>query len=263
VLEILAGVPEATLRFELARLAAGLGAAPAVDKVLADARQSLSPAATLAARHALQSYVAGAILLPYDAFLAAARSLRYDVDQLATHFHASFEQACLRLVSLRRPGAQAVRFGLVRSDAAGRVTRRVALPRLPFPAHGPGCPLWAVYVAFQAGGALVRQLAQFPGGDRYLMAARALEKPASGFAAPRQLVAMMLVCESLDAVQTVYGDGLDLSERAPAVAVGQACRVCVRQGCAHRQEDPIVAAWPALPVPPSPRAGAHLAGGRR
>lgn len=261
LLEVLAGAPESTLQFELARVAAQLGAEKAVDAALAAAPLALSAGARLAARHALVAYVAAAILMPYAEFLAAARTLRNDVDLLAARFQASFEQASRRLVTLRRPGAQGIRFGLLRCDASGRVTRRVALPRLPLPAQGPACPLWAVFTAFQSGGALVRQLAQFPGGDRYLMVARAVEKAGPGFGLPRRLVSVMLVCESLDAAQTVYGDGLDLSERAPAVPVGQACRVCVRQGCAHRQEDPIVA-WPAAAARGSRAVEAEFAGGQ-
>lgn len=260
VLEVLTDAPDSTLHFELARVAAQLAAAAAVDQALASAPMPLSAAARPVARQALLSGLAAALLMPYAEFLAAARSLRYDVDRLAARFHVSFEQACRRLVTLHRPGAQGVHFGLLRCDASGRITRRVALPRLPLPAQGPGCPLWAVFVAFQAGGALVRQLAQFPGGDRYLMVARAVEKAGPGFGLPRRLVSVMLVCESLDAEQTVYGDGLDLSEHAPAVPVGQACRVCVRQGCAHRQEDPIVTAGPAAPPPAAARhafAGEH------
>src|SRR5690606_20878673 len=130
----------------LARVAAQLGAGEAVDAALAATPFALSPAARPAARHALTAYVAAAILMPYAEFLAAARALRNDVDLLAARFQVSFEQASRRLVTLRRPGAQGVRFGLLRCDASGRVTRRVALPRLPLPAQGPACPLWAVFV---------------------------------------------------------------------------------------------------------------------
>ena len=42
--------------------------------------------------------------------------------------------------------------------------------------------------------------------------------------------------------RTVYGDGVDLaSASAVCVPVGQGCRVCVRGGCAARQEEAIVA----------------------
>lgn len=243
-LELPACAPEPTVRFEMARLAGRLGAAGAIDAEVAASAAPMSPAASSRIRHALTSYLAGALLMPYEAFHAAAVALRYDIDQLASKFNASFEQVCHRLVTLRRSGAQGVRFGFLRSDAAGHVSKRFALPRLPLPGHGGACPLWAVFVAFQTPGSTVRQLAQFPGGDRYLLLARAVEKERSDYGMPRRFMSIMLMCEALHAGQLVYGDGLDLSERAPSTPVGQACRVCVRQACAHRQEDPIIDAGP-------------------
>src|SRR5690606_24447571 len=59
---------------------------------------------------ALHSYFAGAVLMPYDAFLEAAEALRYDVDGLARRFNVSYEQAAHRLATLRRRGAEGVRF---------------------------------------------------------------------------------------------------------------------------------------------------------
>lgn len=239
-LELLTTAPEPTVRFEMARLAGQLGAAGAIDAEIDASAVLVSPAARSRARHALASYLAAVLLMPYEEFQAAAVALRYDIDQLARRFNASFEQVCHRLVTLRRPEAQGVRFGFLRSDAAGHVSKRFALPRLPLPGHGGACPLWAVFVAFQTPGSTVRQLAQFPGGDRYLLLARAVEKERPDYGMPRRFTSIMLMCEALHAGQLVYGDGLDLSERAPCTPVGQACRVCVRQACAHRQEDPII-----------------------
>jgi hypothetical protein len=51
----------------------------------------------------------------------------------------------------------------------------------------------------------------------------------------------MLVCDALHADRLVYGDGLALSPGAPAMPVGTACRVCARQECTFRQEEPVVA----------------------
>lgn len=262
LLEVLATAPEPTIRFELARLAGQLGAADALAAALAAAPLPLSASAAPAAQRALSSYLAAALLMPYGPFLAAARALRHDIDLLARRFHASFEQVCHRLVTLRRPGAAGVRFGLLRCDAAGRISKRFALPRLPWPAQGPGCPLWPLFLAFQAPGALVRQMVQFPAGDRYLMVARAVDKEHPAFGLPRQLLSVMLVCERLDAGQLVYGDGLDLSERAPGVPVGPACRVCLRAGCTHRQEEPLLgalgaAAAPAVRAAASDTKGVH------
>jgi len=199
-----------------------------------------SDAARRRARRALESYLAAAVLMPYEPFLAAARRLRYDVDTLGRQFEASVEQVCHRLVTLRRPGAEGVAFGLMRVDGAGFTSKRFPLPRLPLPRHGGACPLWAVYQALQSPGTIVRQLAEFPDGARFLFVARALDKRAAAFPMPRRLVSVMLACDALLADQTVYGDGLDLASTAPAAPVGANCRVCVRADCAYRQEDAVI-----------------------
>ena len=171
-----------------------------------------------------------------DASLAS----RYDIDYLAQRFGASFEQVCHRLTTLRRPGASGIRFGFMRVDPAGYVTKRMPLPQLPLPRHGNACPLWAIYQAFQTPGAIVRQLAAFPSGDRFLFLARTVEKQRPAFGMPRRFMALMLACNALYADQTIYGDGIDLSSPAAAVPVGANCRLCTRRGCVYREEDPII-----------------------
>jgi predicted transcriptional regulator len=194
------------------------------------------------ATHALVSYLAAAARMPYEPFLAAARRLRYDVDALAREFEASVEQVCHRLVTLRRPGAQGLPFGMMRIDGSGFTSKRLALPRLPLPRHGGACPLWAVYLALQSPGAIVRQLAEFPDGERFLFVARTVENGAPAFPMPRRVVSLMLACDAMVADQTVYGDGLDLASAAPAIPVGANCRICVRTECAYRQEDAVIGA---------------------
>jgi len=234
-------VPPGATRFELARRAAELacGEGPLAAEV-AHATQLTNDAARRRAGRALAAYLAAAIVMPYDAFLAAARRLRFDADALAREFGASFEQACHRLVTLRRPGAEGVPFALMRVDAAGYASRRAPLPRLPLPRHGSACPLWAVYQALQSPGAIVRQLVEFPGGERFLFIARAVTEPVPAFPLPRRLMSVMLGCDAHYADQTVYGDGLNLASTAPAVPVGANCRVCPRTDCAYRQEDPLI-----------------------
>lgn len=234
------GQRESTRRFRLAQAVIATHASAQLDALLAASSALASDAARQRARSALTAYGAAAMLMPYAEFLAAARSVRYDVGALARRFDCSLEQVCHRLVTLRRPGAEGVRFGFLRSDPSGHVTKRLPLPRLPLPRYGTACPLWAVYRAFQAPGTLVRQLAEFPAGDRYLLLARTVEKVPGDARVPRHLMSIMLVCDALHADQLAAADGLDLSPAAPAVPVGQACRVCVRRGCSARQEDPII-----------------------
>lgn len=231
----------ATRRFELARLAAArYQDGGAVEQLLSSARQLSSESARRRARRALCSYLAAALLMPYDEFYLAAQRSRYDIDYLAQRFETSFEQVCHRLVTLSRPGASGVRFGLMRIDPAGFLTKRFPLPHLPLPRHGNACPLWAGYEAFQTPGATVRQIAEFPTGERFLFLARAVEKTRPAFTLPRRLISIMLACDVLHADRIVYADGLNLSSSAPATPVGSNCRLCVRRDCGYREEDPII-----------------------
>lgn len=233
--------PRSTRRFELARLAVQqFRQGRAIDAALMQATQLSSDAARHRARRVLSSYLAAAVLMPYGPFLEAAQKSRYDIDYLAQRFGASFEQICHRLVALHRPGAAGIPFGLMRIDAAGFTSKRFPLPQLAVPRHGPACPMWAIYQAFLVPGTVVRQLVEFPAGDRLLFIARIVEKPRPAFTAPRRVVSLMLVCDALYADQTVYGDGLDLSSSAPVVPVGPGCRLCVRRDCLYREEDPII-----------------------
>lgn len=245
-------LPGASRRFALARLAAQLSCGDAIRQEL-DA-SGLQAAARQRAEGALGAYVAGALLMPYEAFHTAAVQARYDIDYLCRRFGASFEQVCQRLVTLRRPGAQGIRFGFMRADPAGYVTKRFPLPELPLPRHGNACPLWAVYKAFQTPGVLERQLVEFPNGARFLMLARAVEKPRLAWSVPRRFMSIMLACNVLHADPMVYADGLDLSSAAPATPVGHSCRLCVRADCAWREEAPIVDTGIAGMPAPSQRA---------
>lgn len=237
---LVATAPAATRRFELGRLAAHLSCSAEIAAEVEGSRLLRSPAAQRRAERALQAYVAGALLLPYDEFIGRARASRYDIDHLCQHFGASFEQVCHRLLTLKKRGNEGVRFGFMRSDPAGYVSKRFPLPYMPLPRYGNACPLWVVYRAFQTPGAIVRDLAEFPDGRRYFFIARAIDKPQPAYNAIRQTISLMLVCESIHADQLVYGDGLDLSSAAPATPVGPTCRLCVRRDCVARQENPII-----------------------
>ncbi|MEO8204256.1 MAG: short-chain fatty acyl-CoA regulator family protein [Betaproteobacteria bacterium] len=241
ILAVADTAPSSTRRFAIARLAAVLAdAGGVIADEIARAEVLTSRAARSRAEHVLSSYAAAAVLMPYDVFRAAAQAMRYDVESLAQRFGAGFEQTCHRLSTLRRPGAEGIPFGLMRVDSAGFVTKRFALPHLLLPRHGNACPLWAVYGALQAPGTMLRQLVEFPNGDRFLFVARTVEKNRPAFAMPRRLWSMMLACDALYADQTVYGDGMDSSSAAPSVPVGANCRLCVRRQCAYREEDPII-----------------------
>ncbi|MGF1592576.1 MAG: helix-turn-helix domain-containing protein [Kiloniellaceae bacterium] len=237
---LLDSAPPAARRFAVARLLARLNFGAEIEEIIARSATLTTPAARERAAGALQSYGAGALLMPYDSFLQDATRLRYDVDLLCRPYGASVEQVCHRLVTLRRPGAEGIPFAFMRSDPAGFVTKRFPLPGLPLPRYGGACPLWAVYRAFQAPETVVRQLAEFPSGDRFLFIGRAIAKGNAAYGQPRRLLSIMLACDALYADQTVYGDRLNLSAGAPADRVGATCRLCARGNCPQRQEDVII-----------------------
>ena len=191
------------------------------------------------ARASLASYAAAAALMPYDAFREAAQACRYDLDALCARFGVSYEQAAHRIATLRRPGAEGVRFAYMRSDPSGFVTKRLPLPGLSLPRYGTACPLWVVYGAFQTPGATIRSFGELPGGERFLFFARAIEKAAPTIGRPRHLLSIMLACAEDDAHLVAYGDGID--RRSGMVPVGTICRLCTRMECTARQEAPLMA----------------------
>ncbi|KKB13119.1 hypothetical protein VE25_03270 [Devosia geojensis] len=228
----------ATRQFQLARLYCQMADPAAIDAEVASPILTSVPAHTLAHR-ALSSYFAGAVVFPYDRFLADAEAARYDIDALRETYRASFEQVAHRLVTLRRPNASGVPFGFLRSDPAGRLTKHFPLPGLLLPNSGHACPLWAIYAAFRAPDATVRQMVRFADGSRYLFIARTVSRRVAGFADQAMPISVMLACDALHADRTVYGTGLDLTDHRADVPVGPACRLCTRAECTSRQEAPL------------------------
>ena len=124
-------LPRESRGFHMAFQLALLEARDAVEAVLTDAAPSSTEAAMLI-RVGLLNYVAGALLMPYAAFLDAAHALRHDLEALAARFGVSFEQTCHRLSTLQRPGARGVPFFFVRVDPAGNVSKRFSAAGFPF-----------------------------------------------------------------------------------------------------------------------------------
>ena len=133
--------------FQLATQLAYLDAGVLIDE-LADSGGFPNAESRALARIGLASYFAGALVLPYRAFLAAAEQLRYDIDLLAQRFGVSFETVCHRLSTLQRPEARGVPFFFVRVDRAGNISKRQSATDFHFSHTGGTCPLWNVYDAF-------------------------------------------------------------------------------------------------------------------
>ena len=227
-------------RFRQVKQASASMARPAIEALVANHASLASDEARNLAAAALHAYVAAAILMPYEPFLAAAERWRYDLDLLSRKFDMSYEQAAHRLATLRRPGAEGVRFAFMRSDPSGFVTKRLPLPRLSLPRYSSACPLWVIYTAFQSTGAVVRSFGELPSGDRFLFIARAVEKPQESAAFPRRLLSVMLACPATEADRVVYSDGIDRNDPKAILPVGTTCRLCPRPDCSHRQEAPLL-----------------------
>jgi predicted transcriptional regulator/transcriptional regulator with XRE-family HTH domain len=240
--ELPTAAPEASAesrRFRAVRARARAVAGETVAAIVAGHPALATEEARALAASALRAYVAGAALMPYEPFLEAAERGRYDLDALCRRFEVSYEQAAHRLATLRRPGAEGVRFAFMRSDASGFVTKRLPLPGLALPRYGNACPLWPIHGAFQAAGVTARNFGEMPTGERFLFFARAIEKRPAPVGFPRHLMSVMLACTAEDAGRVVYGDGIDRA--AAMVPVGTICRLCPRAACGHRQEAPLVA----------------------
>ncbi|RFP86134.1 XRE family transcriptional regulator [Rhodobacteraceae bacterium 63075] len=191
------------------------------------------------AKIGLANYFAGAALMPYAAFHAAARETRHDLEMLARRFDASIEQVAHRLSTLQRPGAKGVPFFFVRVDQAGTITKRHSATRLQFARFGGACPLWNVHRAFETPGQFLRQLAETPDGVRYISIARDISKTGGHYGAPIRRFAIALGCEVAHADSIVYADGLDLSERQSFEPIGISCRICERTNCHQRAVPPL------------------------
>ncbi|TJZ91546.1 ImmA/IrrE family metallo-endopeptidase [Paracoccus gahaiensis] len=198
-----------------------------------------SPTARQIARLGLANYFAGAALMPYRPFLAAAQAERHDLERLAHLFGASLEQVAHRLSTLQRPGAKGVPLFFVRVDQAGTITKRHSATRLQFARFGGACPLWNVHQAFEQPGRFLRQLAETPDGVRYLLLARDVSKHPGAFNAPVRRFAIGLGVEVAHATGMVYADGLDLTRPRAFEPIGISCRICPRRDCHQRSVPPI------------------------
>ncbi len=206
-------------------------------EAMLDLARFQSPEARDIAKIGMANYFAGAALMPYRAFLAAAGEMRHDLERLADMFGASIEQVAHRLSTLQRPGAKGVPFFFVRVDQAGTITKRHSATRLQFARFGGACPLWNVHRAFETPGHFLRQLAETPDGVRYLCLARDVSKPGGAYLAPVRRYAIGLGCEIAHAGALVYADGLDLKGRCDPIGIS--CRICERPDCHQRSVPPL------------------------
>src|SRR5271166_995902 len=229
-------LPRESRGFQMAFQLALLEARGPVEATLADVAPSSAEAGMLI-RIGLLNYIAGALLMPYSAFLDAAGTLRHDVEALASRFGVSFEQACHRLSTLQRPNVRGVPFFFVRVDPAGNVSKRFSAAGFPFARYGGSCPRWVVHTAFLQPGVVQVQVAELPDGTAYLCFARTVTRAARSWGEPRPTHVVAMGCGIAHAAAVAYADGLDL-DRAK-VGIGLSCRLCDRPDCRSRAFPPL------------------------
>jgi len=208
--------------------------------LLARMLESAAPpdAATRRTLHmSLANYAAGAIMMPYADFLAAAEKQRYDIDRLCAAFGASVEQVAHRLTTLGRSGARGIPFFMIRVDAAGNVSKRFAGESFPFSRFGGTCPRWNLHAAFQTPGRVATQLVETPDGQRFFTISRTVERAVRLDPRESSQLAIGLGCDARHASKIVYSDGIDLAH--PYVTpIGPACTICPRIRCPQRAAAP-------------------------
>lgn len=225
------GTPAARFAAARERVDADAAVGEAIATVLAE-RTLRTDGATRRAAGALSRYAAGAFMMPYAAFVAQARRLRYDVDALGDAFGASFEQVAHRLATLRRPGTEGVPFAFLRVDPAGTVSKRRSTADLRLPLFG-ACPLWVIYEAFAAPDRTLAQMVDLE-GERFLLIARALNKTPRRGAVPPARFAVMLGTPAAHADDVIYGDAFASGRESLITPAGYECHSCRRVGCAQR-----------------------------
>jgi predicted transcriptional regulator/transcriptional regulator with XRE-family HTH domain len=185
----------------------------------------------------LANYAAGAIMMPYAAFLGAAEKARYDIDRLCGEFGASVEQVSHRLTTLSRAGARGIPFFMLRVDAAGNISKRFAGEAFPFSRFGGTCPRWNLHAAFQTPGRIATQIVETPDGMRFFTISRTVERAVRLDPRESSQLAIGLGCEVKHAEKLAYADGMDLS-RPLVTPIGPACTICPRIRCPQRAAAP-------------------------
>ncbi len=224
-------------QFQLAQQLAQLEFAPLVTPLITN-HDFKSDEAQRLARITLFNYVAGAVLMPYDRFLADAKALHYDIDHLGRRYGTSFEQVCHRLTTLQRPGNKGVPFFFLRVDKAGNVSKRFSAGRFHFSKFGGTCPLWNVHDSFANPGRIITQIIQMPDDTTYFSVARTVDRQGETYGAVDNRLAVALGCDIAFAGELIYARGRDLGAPDP-VPVGPTCRLCERPACAARVTPPL------------------------
>ncbi|MEM8759886.1 MAG: short-chain fatty acyl-CoA regulator family protein [Pseudomonadota bacterium] len=224
--------------FQLSHILGLIEGGAAIDRIIAEGRVQ-DPRAAARCRVELGNYVAAAILMPYDAFLAEAEGHGYDIDHLAARFGASFEQVCHRLTTLQREGALGVPFFFMRIDKAGNVTKRFNATQFHLAQYGGACPRLDIHTCFRQPGRIVPQFVEMPEGPRYFTVNRTVDRPVLGRQSQDNRLAVALGCAHEHADRLVYAAAFRLGDPGLVTPIGINCRLCPRQHCSQRAHQPV------------------------
>jgi predicted transcriptional regulator/transcriptional regulator with XRE-family HTH domain len=226
-------LPTRSRTFQVAHQAALLTQRGRIDRIVADPQLTNDESRAIA-RVVLANYFAGAMMMPYAAFLEACRQERYDLDVIGRRFRVGFEQVCHRYTTLRRPGSEGVPFHMIRIDVAGNISKRFSASGIHFARFSGACPRWNVFSAFLTPGMIRMQVSRFTDGSTYFCIARTIHKDSGGYHAPQPVQTIGLGCRIEHAREIVYADGIDLDNAQMATPVGVTCRTCERSDCEQR-----------------------------
>jgi predicted transcriptional regulator len=187
----------------------------------------------------LANYFAAAFMMPYDEVLRVAQATKYDIDRIATTFGVSFEQACQRLTTLQRKGAQGVSFFFLRTDKSGNVTKRFNATAFTLAEQGGACPVWNIHSAFVSPGRIIPQFVELPDAGQFFTISRTTERPVvSRHTQDRRLV-VTLGCERVHVHEIGYAAPFNLEDSANIAKIGINCHICPRQACSERAHEPL------------------------
>ncbi len=191
----------------------------------------------------LANYLAAAVLMPYEAFLAEARATKYDLDLMATRFGVSFEQACHRATTLQREGAQGVPFFFLRIDKGGNVTKRFSATGFHLAEYGGACPRLDVHTSFRTPGRIIPQFVEMPDRTQYFVFSRTVDRPTFARHAQDNRLAVAMGCAIEHAAAVGYAEGFSVAQ-ARVTPIGINCRICPRANCDQRAHQAAILTQP-------------------
>ena len=230
-------LPQASITFLIAQQIGLISADNEINSILKDNEINDIESIKLG-RAALASYLAAAILMPYESFLEQAKIAKYDIEVLEHRFQTSFEQVCHRLTTLHKPGNRGIPFHLMRVDIAGNISKRFSSSGITIPRYSGACPRLNIYSAFTTPGKVKVQISEMPDGEKYFCLARAFSKRGGSFSTPESYYSIGLGCGLSEAKDMIYSENILLDAIKNAVPVGISCRTCPRTDCSQRAFPP-------------------------